>query len=647
MESPSSVVRRQAWADGSRRWVTLEEQEPQGPCPAPPDLRPRPEDDVRLLGGCATGKIETWLQGCGSVVGLENPSHLTLESLLKTYGSCEDDLSLGAEATALNAVDGTKMGYPVLQPPPKSRQKGFTTSTPQRLGLPLYNMGHSMASSCLSITTTKTASSLSEVLQMCSEDAEETLLQLGFGCDEPQVTARIPSRFFNFPSQLRGINFKLFLESQLTRIRQEDPNLSLASRFRQVEVLTAMANAFYSLYSHVSRTPLQKLAPPDFSFASPTPESRIAPRFFDSIRCEPKSPVERLKDTVSKMCLYTGSRSSDYTSPQNSPRKRRSLPDVVEVLMENGTTGAACSPRRQRSAGEDVEGAKAEVQTPLLDNHGGMNRTQDFRTLQAGHSRTKLRQLRRSRSVSDSGQTLSPISDTSAAEDAEPQSRVPKISHEVICPQVVESVHRAPQYCAEDKTAKDSSEQRPGCTTPFHTRCCEDAELTHNPECTGTVTNRSQGLQDTSLGDLSLPLAPSSPTGLMSPCQIMVTGWEGDLSSAHKDPVGDGSFARCRPSEAEEPGGSELLSYQKFLSPISHRTHKPKQANSFELEEVHSAGEEEMGPPQSRMHMKLSLFSPNKGQAVRGDSFQSDSSGYIEEDLNLTPSPMSEKTGDK
>lgn len=64
---------------------------------------------------------------------------------------------------------------------------------------------------------------------MCAEDAEETLYQLGFGCEEPQVTARIPARFFTFPSQLKGINFRLFLESQLRRIHEEDPSLSLAS----------------------------------------------------------------------------------------------------------------------------------------------------------------------------------------------------------------------------------------------------------------------------------------------------------------------------------------------------------------------------------------------------------------------------------
>lgn len=77
--------------------------------------------------------------------------------------------------------------------------------------------------------------SISEVLQMCSEDAEETLYELGFGSDEPQVTVRIPPRFFTFPSLAEGINFRLFLDSQLRRIREEDPSLSLASKSMESE----------------------------------------------------------------------------------------------------------------------------------------------------------------------------------------------------------------------------------------------------------------------------------------------------------------------------------------------------------------------------------------------------------------------------
>ncbi|KAM9800507.1 protein TESPA1-like isoform X2 [Syngnathus typhle] len=156
--------------------------------------------------------------------------------------------------------------------------------------------------------------SIPEVLQSHSVDAEEILWQLVFGSDDPQPTVRIPPRFLSFPSQARGINFRLFLESQVRRMREEDPTLCLASRFRQVQALTAMANAFYSLYSHVSGTPLLKLGTPQFTLSPPTKSVRSNLR--SSVRTEPRSPVERLKDTVSKMCLYT------------SPRTRSILPDL-------------------------------------------------------------------------------------------------------------------------------------------------------------------------------------------------------------------------------------------------------------------------------------------------------------------------------
>lgn len=76
--------------------------------------------------------------------------------------------------------------------------------------------------------------SVLDILHLYAEDAEETLLELGFGLDEPQFNIRIPSRFFTFPSQARGINFRLFLDSQLHRIRDEDPSLTLASKTAEV-----------------------------------------------------------------------------------------------------------------------------------------------------------------------------------------------------------------------------------------------------------------------------------------------------------------------------------------------------------------------------------------------------------------------------
>ncbi|XP_077459936.1 uncharacterized protein LOC144076166 isoform X2 [Stigmatopora argus] len=129
-----------------------------------------------------------------------------------------------------------------------------------------------------------------ELLQSRWEDAEEILWQLGFGHDVQELTVRIPLRFLSSPSQARGINFRLFLDSQVRRIREEDPSFSIASRFRQVQALTAMANAFCSLYSHVSRTPLRKLGAPKFTF---TVSSAPA-----SARSDGKSRVGRLKDAV-------------------------------------------------------------------------------------------------------------------------------------------------------------------------------------------------------------------------------------------------------------------------------------------------------------------------------------------------------------
>ncbi|XP_019716637.1 uncharacterized protein tespa1 isoform X2 [Hippocampus comes] len=164
---------------------------------------------------------------------------------------------------------------------------------------------------------------VSEVLQSRSEDAEEMLWQLGFGCDDPQLTVRIPPRFLSFPSQVRGINFRLFLESQVRRIREEDPSLCIASRFRQVQALTAMANAFCSLYSHVSRTPLRKLGAPQFNFALSTPTK-------SSVRSELRSPSERLKDTVSMMCLYTSARRRSSLSVADL------VPQQVQTETNNG-----------------------------------------------------------------------------------------------------------------------------------------------------------------------------------------------------------------------------------------------------------------------------------------------------------------------
>ncbi|XP_054640854.1 protein TESPA1 isoform X2 [Dunckerocampus dactyliophorus] len=298
---------------GSRQWLTLEEMDPG----LPPCSTTSVADDDVFADGCFTGKLEYLLQKCG------------LEA-------CSDNRSLCR--LALNGGDE------------KGRAMHSATIERHSIVSP-----HKLPSLCSSACNT--APSVPEVLQLRWGDAEDTLYEMGFGCDEPHLTVRIPPRFLTFPSQARGINFRLFLDSQLRRIREEDPSLCIAStyrlcyssastseagkspgqlcphhpvslfcingRFRQVQALTAMANAFYSLYSHVSRTPLRKLAAPEFTFTSTVERME---RFRSSVHSEPRSPADRLKDTVSKMCLYTGSpRGSDSTSPLPSPR-RSSLP---------------------------------------------------------------------------------------------------------------------------------------------------------------------------------------------------------------------------------------------------------------------------------------------------------------------------------
>uniref|UniRef100_A0A8C4GS44 ITPR-interacting domain-containing protein n=1 Tax=Dicentrarchus labrax TaxID=13489 RepID=A0A8C4GS44_DICLA len=608
MESPSSTVRRRAWINSSRQWLTLEELDPEGtPCKLP--SASIADDDV-FSEGCFTGKIENWLLGCGSEPRSENTGQLSFESVLKA-NHFDDELSLGADASVLNGGEITSEAG-LSQPPSSKQGHSRLTSTPrQALCLPSLNLGHSMASSCLSSSTCKTTSSISEVLQLCSEDAEETLYELGFGCDEPQVTVRIPPRFFTFPSVAQGINFRLFLDSQLRRIREEDPSLSLASRFRQVQVLTAMANAFYSLYSHVSRTPLQKLATPEFNFSSPV--ERIE-RFRSSVRSEPRSPVERLKDTVSKMCLYTGSpRESDSTSPQPSPRKRSSLPEVVDIVLDKVKTGvnkkldleecnSAVDVRLVADGDEFCDSGKEEqaqqtaADTETLQNGNNICHKETQGGKQTDNTadldsttypvRTSLASSLSGETVIETGHQFilyHPELDSTQSDTRTALKPVAKVTYDLICPQIVESIHQAP-FC------------------------------THSPK-----TN-------------TLPPISSETERIDRPCpgsHKQTTVSEPDEDS-HTD-SGHTSAVQTR-EESFNEGKSQYLNP---LTPqgLGHISSSLQQGNSFDLEEVHSAGEEDFGQSDTTKTTSL-LFKKSlcKGEVVRGDSMQSDSSGYADEE---------------
>ncbi|XP_039983198.1 protein TESPA1 isoform X2 [Xiphias gladius] len=84
-----------------------------------------------------------------------------------------------------------------------------------------------------------------DILNLWNEDPEEVLLDLGFGCEEPDLPGRIPARFVSHQSQARGINLQVFLEAQKNRLDLENPDVS--NRFRQLKVLQQVTTAFSSL----------------------------------------------------------------------------------------------------------------------------------------------------------------------------------------------------------------------------------------------------------------------------------------------------------------------------------------------------------------------------------------------------------------
>lgn len=144
---------------------------------------------------------------------------------------------------------------------------------------------------------------------------------------------------------------------------------SCAGRFRQIEVLTTVANAFSSLYSQVSGTPLQKIG--SMNSVSSSKEASSPPPLNRS------NTASRLMKTLSKLNLCGTQQVDGSSSSTPSPVEKGKTPAELgseENDVKNESKLPKCSKKKDSpSFLATVKEEIASSQTNTVDTHKPAN----------------------------------------------------------------------------------------------------------------------------------------------------------------------------------------------------------------------------------------------------------------------------------